>query len=58
MLAEAWYTVAAPYSVEKRPFYEQVAEMLRLYIIENGLKPGDKLPREDELARNNDVGRS
>ncbi|NLN27863.1 MAG: FadR family transcriptional regulator, partial [Firmicutes bacterium] len=32
--------------------------MLRLYIIENGLKPGDKLPREDELARIFDVGRS
>ena len=38
-------------TTEKRTIKsEMVAERIREYIIENGLKPGDKLPTEGELT--------
>jgi GntR family transcriptional repressor for pyruvate dehydrogenase complex len=45
-------------AIERRPLYEQVAENLRKYIIQQNLQPGDKLPSEDELAEMFGVGRS
>jgi GntR family transcriptional repressor for pyruvate dehydrogenase complex len=40
------------------PLYKKIAHRLKLYIIEKGLKPGDKLPTEQELTAFFGVSRS
>lgn len=42
---------------ERKMLREQVAEGIRDYIIENSLKPGDRLPTEHELAERFGVSR-
>jgi GntR family transcriptional repressor for pyruvate dehydrogenase complex len=39
-----------PETIERRNLSEVVAERIKEYIIANGLKPGDRLPTEQELA--------
>ncbi len=41
----------------KAPKFEQVAETIRTRIRSGNLKPGDQLPKEDELARQHDVAK-
>lgn len=43
--------------IKRRNIYEQVIEHLRQYIMENALKPGDRLPTEQELAEQFHVSR-
>jgi len=45
-----------PISSHKR--YQLVINAIKEYILENNLKPGDKLPSEKELAKSLEVGRS
>lgn len=42
----------------KRPLYRQIADRLKMYIVEQGLQPGDKLPTEYELTEMFGVSRS
>ncbi len=44
--------------LSRAPIYRQIAERLKQYIIDHDLKPGDKLPTEQELAAAFHVGRS
>jgi GntR family transcriptional regulator, transcriptional repressor for pyruvate dehydrogenase complex len=44
--------------VSRQPVYEQVSDRLREFIDDNGLRPGDKLLTERELAAELGVGRS
>lgn len=44
-------------TIKRQNLYEQVVEHLRRYIIENGLRPGDPLPTELELAKQLRVSR-
>ncbi len=39
-----------PEAIERRSLSEVVAERIRQYIIDHGLKPGDRLPTEQELS--------
>jgi DNA-binding FadR family transcriptional regulator len=39
-----------PEAIERRNLSEVVAERIRQYIIDNSLKPGDRLPTEQELS--------
>jgi GntR family transcriptional regulator, transcriptional repressor for pyruvate dehydrogenase complex len=39
-----------PESIERRSLSEVVAERIKQHIIDNGLKPGDRLPTEQELS--------
>jgi DNA-binding FadR family transcriptional regulator len=39
-----------PEAIERRNLGEVVAERIRQYIIDHGLKPGDRLPTEQELS--------
>jgi DNA-binding FadR family transcriptional regulator len=39
-----------PEAIERRNLSEVVAERIREYIVDNGLKPGDRLPTEQELS--------
>jgi DNA-binding FadR family transcriptional regulator len=39
-----------PETIERRNLSEVVAERIKEYIIDNNLKPGDRLPTEQELA--------
>jgi len=43
--------------VKKSRIYEEVAEQLKALILENKLKPGDRLPSERELAEQLSIGR-
>ena len=43
--------------VSRQRLYEQVVEQLRLYVIEQGLRAGDRLPPERELAARLGVSR-
>lgn len=45
-------------ALQKENLSEQISERLRDYIIENGLRPGDKLPTEAELMQIFGVSRS
>ena len=42
---------------ERRSISEQVADAIRVYMHEHGLKPGDRLGREEDLARQFGVSR-
>lgn len=42
----------------KRPLYQQIADRLKVYVIEQGLQPGDRLPTEHELTEMFGVSRS
>lgn len=44
-------------TLERRNLSDQVAERIKEYIIENELKPGDRLPTEHELAERFGVSR-
>lgn len=44
-------------TIKRQSIYEQVVEHLRKYIIDNGLRPGDPLPTELELAKQLRVSR-
>jgi DNA-binding FadR family transcriptional regulator len=46
-----------PEAIERRNLSEVVAERIRQYIIDNGLKPGDRLPTEQELSERFGVSR-
>ena len=49
---------AAPHRrAERRSISEQVADAIRVYIQEQGLGPGDRLGREEDLARQFGVSR-
>lgn len=52
--------VASPHgdSRDRRHAYLRVAESIRLRIISGELKPGDRLPNENDLARDEGVGRT
>jgi DNA-binding FadR family transcriptional regulator len=43
--------------IERRKLNEVVAERIRQYILDNGLKPGDRLPTEQELSTRFGVSR-
>jgi len=45
-------------AVRKTKLYEEVARQIERLILEGGLKPGDKLPPERELAETFEVSRS
>ncbi len=52
-------TVKAEFeAVRKTKLYEEVARQIERLILEGGLKPGDKLPPERELAETFEVSRS
>lgn len=44
--------------VVRRKLYEELIDRLRAYVTEAGLKPGDRLPSERELAARLDVSRN
>jgi GntR family transcriptional repressor for pyruvate dehydrogenase complex len=44
-------------TIKRQNIYEQVVEHLRRYIVENELRPGDRLPTEAELAQRFQVSR-
>jgi DNA-binding FadR family transcriptional regulator len=46
-----------PEAIERRNLSEVVAERIRQYIIDNGLKAGDRLPTEQELSERFGVSR-
>ncbi|WP_189317297.1 FadR/GntR family transcriptional regulator [Streptomyces brasiliensis] len=48
----------APQSLERRPVYEQVADVLREAILSGELPPGSALPPERELSERFGVGRT
>lgn len=43
--------------IKRQSIYEQVVEHLQQYILDNSLRPGDRLPTEAELAGQFKVGR-
>src|SRR3984957_7538286 len=43
-------TAIMPEAIERRNLSEVVADRIRQYIIDNRLKPGDRLPTEQELS--------
>ncbi len=45
-------------AIKKDKRYKLVIQAIQNYIIDNNLKPGDKLPTENELAKTLNVGRS
>jgi GntR family transcriptional repressor for pyruvate dehydrogenase complex len=49
---------APPRPVPRSRLYEQVADQISTWIIENGLLPGDRLPPERELAQRLGVSRA
>src|ERR1700754_2622279 len=48
---------ADPHGRERRSIYEQVADAIRVYMQSEGLSPGDRLGREEDLARQFGVSR-
>ena len=44
-------------TIKRQNIYEQVVEHLKKYIIDNELRPGDRLPTEAELAQRFQVSR-
>jgi DNA-binding FadR family transcriptional regulator len=46
-----------PHAIERRKLNEVVAERIRQLIIDNNLKPGDRLPTEQELSERFGVSR-
>lgn len=44
--------------LDKRNLYEKIIDQVKIYIIENSLQPGDKLPTENVLAEMMGVSRS
>lgn len=44
--------------LSRSPLYEQIADRLKVLIVEKGLQPGDKLPTEHELAEMFQASRS
>jgi GntR family transcriptional repressor for pyruvate dehydrogenase complex len=44
-------------TIKRQNIYEQIVDHLRKYIIDNGLRPGDPLPTELELAKQLRVSR-
>lgn len=47
-----------PPPVVRSPLYEEVAEGLRRFIVERGLRPGDRLPSERDLSQSLQVSRT
>jgi DNA-binding FadR family transcriptional regulator len=46
-----------PETIERRNLSEVVAERIKQYIIDHGLKPGDRLPTEEQLSERFGVSR-